>query len=167
MCDTKDAYYTYCTTAVVCRYCTVFLATAKSRTLKPLAFDEYCRFDTSAFFWRINRASLYTPKESRNIKTAVDLFIESYRFQCPRGRVNCQTRARAPRGRHAWRKFTEIYGNPRATATRARCVDFAVAKNTVPRARPGWRLGGPCVRLHLLNLVRSRKKSGKCLPLRA
>ena len=26
---------------------TVFLAVAKSRTLEPLAFDEYCRFDTS------------------------------------------------------------------------------------------------------------------------
>ena len=28
-----------------------------SRTLEPLAFDEYCRFDTSAFFWGIKRAS--------------------------------------------------------------------------------------------------------------
>jgi hypothetical protein len=37
--------------------CTVFLAAAKSRTLYLLAVDEYCRFDTSAFFWRINRAS--------------------------------------------------------------------------------------------------------------
>ena len=31
-----------------------------SRTLEPLAFDEYCRFDTSAFFMRIKRASLDT-----------------------------------------------------------------------------------------------------------
>ena len=46
-----------------------------SRTLELLAFDEYCRFDTSAFFRRIKRASLYTPKESRSIKTAI--FIES------------------------------------------------------------------------------------------
>jgi hypothetical protein len=30
--------------------CTVFLVTAKSRILEPLAFDEYCRFDTSAFY---------------------------------------------------------------------------------------------------------------------
>jgi hypothetical protein len=29
---------------------TVFLAATKSRTLELLAFDEYCRFDTSAFF---------------------------------------------------------------------------------------------------------------------
>jgi hypothetical protein len=29
---------------------TVQLAAAKSRTLEPLAFDEYCRFDTSAVF---------------------------------------------------------------------------------------------------------------------
>ena len=28
--------------------CTVFLVVAKSRTLQLLAFDEYCRFDTSA-----------------------------------------------------------------------------------------------------------------------
>jgi hypothetical protein len=29
---------------------TVYLAARKSRTLELLAFDEYCRFDTSAFF---------------------------------------------------------------------------------------------------------------------
>jgi hypothetical protein len=46
-----------------------------SRTLEPLAFDEYCRFDTSAFFWRIKLGSLYPPKERRSIKTAI--FIES------------------------------------------------------------------------------------------
>jgi len=54
---------------VVRRVHTVFLAAAKSRTLELLAFDEYCRFDTSAF------RSLYTEKESRSIKTAI--FIES------------------------------------------------------------------------------------------
>jgi len=43
--------------------------------LEPLAFDEYCRFDTSDFGWRIKQASLYTPKESRSIKTAI--FIET------------------------------------------------------------------------------------------
>jgi hypothetical protein len=47
----------------------------KSWTLKPLAFDEYCRFDTSAFIYSIERASLYAVKESRSIKTAI--FIES------------------------------------------------------------------------------------------
>jgi hypothetical protein len=46
----------------------------KSRTLEPLAFDEYCRFVTSAF-WGIKQASLYSPKESRSIKTAI--FTES------------------------------------------------------------------------------------------
>jgi hypothetical protein len=40
-----------------------------------LAFDEYRRFYTSAFFMRIKRALLYTHKESRSIKTAI--FIES------------------------------------------------------------------------------------------
>jgi hypothetical protein len=29
---------------------TVYLVAEKSRTLELLAFDEYCRFDTSAFF---------------------------------------------------------------------------------------------------------------------
>jgi hypothetical protein len=43
--------------------------------LKLLAFDEYCRFDTSALFSGIQRASIYTLKESRSIKTAI--FIES------------------------------------------------------------------------------------------
>ena len=54
---------------------TVPMIDRKSRTLELLAFDEYCRFDTSAFFMRIKRASLYTHKESRSIKTAI--FIES------------------------------------------------------------------------------------------
>ena len=54
-------------------------------------------------------------------------------FQRPRGRVNCQTRARAPRAHHARGKFTEIYRNPRARSTRALCIDFASAKNTVLR----------------------------------
>ena len=39
-----------------------------SRTLELLAFDDYCRFDTSAFFLHIKRASLYMQKESRSIK---------------------------------------------------------------------------------------------------
>ena len=45
--------------------------------------------------------------------------------------VACQTRARAPRVRDAWRKFTEIYRNPRAGATRTLCVNFFVTKYTV------------------------------------
>ena len=53
---------------------TVLLSRAKSWTLYLLAFDEYCRFDTSAFFMRIKRAWLYTNKESRSIKT--EIFIE-------------------------------------------------------------------------------------------
>ena len=63
---------------------TVFLAARKSRTLEPLAFDKKSTFDFFAFFMRTKRASLYTHKESRSIKTA--LFIESKRFQRPRGR---------------------------------------------------------------------------------
>jgi hypothetical protein len=49
--------------------------------LEPLAFDEYCRFDTSAFFWWIKRGSLYPSfinqkkAEVSSIKTAI--FIES------------------------------------------------------------------------------------------
>jgi hypothetical protein len=46
-----------------------------SRTFQLLAFDEYCRFDTSACKRGINRGSLYTAFASRNIKMAV--FIES------------------------------------------------------------------------------------------
>ena len=40
-------------------------------------------------------------------------------------------RAHAPRARDAWRKFKEIYGNPRCRAVRAPCIDFLVAKCTV------------------------------------
>jgi hypothetical protein len=43
--------------------------------MKPLAFDEYCRRDTSTLFYGMKRGSLYTVKESRSIKTAI--FIES------------------------------------------------------------------------------------------
>ena len=46
-----------------------------SRTFEPLAFDEYCRFDTFGFFYGIKRAWLYPVKESKIIKTAI--FIES------------------------------------------------------------------------------------------
>ena len=54
---------------------TVFLAATKSWTLEPLAFDEYCRFDTTSFASGIKRGSLYPTCERRSIKTAV--FIES------------------------------------------------------------------------------------------
>ena len=47
---------------------TVPMTDKKSRALELLAFDEYCRFDTSALFLRIKLASLYTKKESRSIK---------------------------------------------------------------------------------------------------
>ena len=39
--------------------------------------------------------------------------------------------ARAPRTRHAWRKFTKIYGNPRSCATRALSIVFLLVKSTV------------------------------------
>jgi hypothetical protein len=51
--------------------------------------------------------------------------------QSPRERVNGQIRAGAPRARDAWRKFTEIYGNPRGGAARAPCIDFLAAKGEV------------------------------------
>jgi hypothetical protein len=50
------------------------------RTLELLAFDENCRFDTSALFGGIERALVYPPKHSRSIKSG--LFIESSEFQC-------------------------------------------------------------------------------------
>jgi hypothetical protein len=43
----------------------------KSRTLELLAFDEYCRFDTSAFVEYIKRGSLFVLNESISIKTAI------------------------------------------------------------------------------------------------
>ena len=95
---------------------TVFLIMEKLRTLQLLAFDEYCRFDTSAFFRRIIRASPYTPKESRSIKTAI--FIESQEFRLPRGRVNCQTHAHAPRAPC----MEKIYGNLRKPVQLSRAL---------------------------------------------
>jgi hypothetical protein len=56
-------------------YITVFLAAEKSGTLKLLAFDEYCRFDTTSCASAITRGSLYRTCARRSIKTAV--FIES------------------------------------------------------------------------------------------
>jgi hypothetical protein len=97
--------------------------------LEFLAFDEYCRFDTSALLSSLQRASIYTLKESRSIKTAIS--IESLEFQRPRERVNCQTRAGGPRARDEGRKFMEIYGNPRGRVARELCINFAATKNTV------------------------------------
>ena len=54
--------------------------------LKPLAFDKNPLLIFFAFFMRIKLSSLYTHKESRSIKTALDLFIESETFQPPRDR---------------------------------------------------------------------------------
>ena len=52
----------------------------------------------------------------------------------------------APRARHAGRKNPKIYGNPRALAARALCIDFAAAKNTV-------QLNGTVLNVVKLNLV--------------
>ena len=54
-------------------YSTVYLVMRKLQTLELLAFDEYCRFDTSELFLSIQRASIYTLKESRSIKTAISI----------------------------------------------------------------------------------------------
>jgi hypothetical protein len=137
---------------------TVHFAARKSRTLEPLAFDEYCRFNTSAFFWEIKRGSLYFPKESRSIKTAI--LIGSLRFQRQRGRVNCQTRAGAPRARDAWRKFTEIYGNPRGGAARELCGDFLPVIGTVCTVRRMNRatIAAAAMKLCMACLVRSVHK---------
>ena len=66
---------------------TVFLVARKSRVLELLAFDEYCRFDTPAFFWGIKRGSVREGKLSN------------------------------PRGRAARARYMEkIYGNLRKPA---------------------------------------------------
>jgi hypothetical protein len=60
-----------------------------SRTLELLAFDEYCRFDTSAFFWRIKRAStillLSKVQYVRSTERAgIDLrYVSTTRFHFP------------------------------------------------------------------------------------
>ena len=41
----------------------LYLAARKSRMLELLAFDKKSTFETSAFFMRINRGSLYTHLE--------------------------------------------------------------------------------------------------------
>jgi hypothetical protein len=108
------------------RVCTVVLVTKKSRTLELLAFDEKSTFDFFALFARIKRGA-----------------------ERPRGRVNCQNHARAPRGRDACRKSTEIYGNPRAYAARTLWIYFLVSKNTVLNLV----YYSMCAHEHVLNLV--------------
>jgi hypothetical protein len=54
-------------------YSTVYLVIKKLRMLEFLAFDEYCRFDTSALLSSLQRASIYTLKERRSIKTAISI----------------------------------------------------------------------------------------------
>ena len=50
-------------------------------------------------------------------------------------------RVRAPRARDAWRKFTEIYRNPRDGAARAPCIDFLLVIGTVCHGRRGFDRG--------------------------
>ena len=42
------------------------------------------------------------------------------------------------RARYAWRKFTEIYGNPRVHAARALCIDFLPVIGTVEGYIYAW-----------------------------
>jgi hypothetical protein len=44
-----------------------------------------------------------------------------------------QSNPRARHARDAWRKFTEIYGNPRDCTAREPCIDYAAVKNTVQK----------------------------------
>jgi hypothetical protein len=70
----RETKFAGCEDSTVRQTCTVFFATRKSWTLEPsLAFDESCRFDTSAFFMHIKRGSLYTHKESRSTKTVLSI----------------------------------------------------------------------------------------------
>ena len=64
------------------------------RTLEPSALDvhvlEYCRFDTSAFFWEIKRASLYLRKEAEVSKRQYSSKAKGsniHYFPAPRGTV--------------------------------------------------------------------------------
>ena len=41
-----------------------------SRTLEPLAFDEYCRFYSSAFFWEIKRGPMTGRKSMHGARAA-------------------------------------------------------------------------------------------------
>ena len=56
-------------------YGAVLLATGISRTFELLDFDEYCRFDTSAFFGYINRGVRDIPGVKSTVPyTAVSKF---------------------------------------------------------------------------------------------
>ena len=52
-------------------YSTVFLVAAKLQVLEPLAFDEYCRFDISAFFWYLKRAKVSNVRDFAATKNTV------------------------------------------------------------------------------------------------
>ena len=87
-------------------YFTVPMINKNSWMLEHLAFDEYCRFDTSAVFYWIKRGSLYINRKLR--------------FKRPRGRRGKPSNppARHARAMHGenLRKFTET----RARTSRAR-----------------------------------------------
>jgi hypothetical protein len=113
---------------VYIRTCTVPMTKRKSHTLELLAFDEYCRFDTSACASAIKRGSLYRTCASRSIKTAI--FIEKLRVPTSE-REGKLSNPRGRTARDAWRKFTEIYGNPRGCPARATYSDFLPVIGTV------------------------------------
>jgi hypothetical protein len=108
----------------------------KSRTLEPLAFDEYCRFDTPASVDVLeDKASLaLSPLEKKadryqngNIHRKLTI-LTSEREGKPGAKLS---NPRAPPARDAWRKFTEIYGNPRANAAHTLCIYFLPIIGTV------------------------------------
>ena len=76
---------------------TVPMTGRKSRTLELLAFDEYCRFDTSAFFLHIKRGSEREGKLSNQRLRAVRaryMYMEKIYG-------NLRKPARAGRARHS------------------------------------------------------------------
>ena len=99
-------------------YCT--FGCGKITDIKTFSFRWILPFDTSALYAK--RKQKY---QNGNLhrKLKVPTSERESKLSNPR--------ARAPRACDAWRKFTEIYGNPRTRVTRALYIDFDVAKNTV------------------------------------
>jgi hypothetical protein len=80
--------------------------------LQLLAFDEYCRFDTSALFGNIKREPRFIFQNKAEV-SKVDYSSKANSWNVREGGGKLSN----PRALHeadAWRKITEIYGNPRA-----------------------------------------------------
>jgi hypothetical protein len=106
---------------------TVYLITKNLRTLEFLAFliKPFLYFCLRK--WNMATLALFHLRKQKYQK-----WIIHRKLRVPMSeREGKLSNPRARRARDAWRKFTEIYGNPRVGAAHTLCIDLLAAAYTV------------------------------------